>query len=42
MKTLIATAILVLSFLYLADGAQTFMASTMARHHAVIEQVANR
>lgn len=42
MKTLIATAILVLSFLYLADGAQTFMTLTITRHHAVIEQVANR
>lgn len=42
MKTLIATAILVLSFLYLADGARTFMTSTIARHHAVLEQVANR
>jgi hypothetical protein len=42
MKTLIATAILVLSFLYLADGAQTFMTLTIARHHAVLEQVANR
>lgn len=42
MKTLIVTAILVLSFLYLADGAQTFMTLIVTQRHAVIEQVANR